>query len=57
MSEDVFIRWRDVLLKLQEAEAEIKKTQAYSEEIEMIRLLKELVKEQVPNENIDSAAS
>ncbi len=57
MSDPIFSRWRDVLLQLQAAETEIKKTQPYSKEVEMIRLLEELIKEQIPNENTDSAAS
>ncbi len=56
MSDSVFTHWRDVLLRLQTAEQEIRKTQAYTQEVEMIRLLQELIKEQSPDENSDSTA-
>ena len=39
------------LLKLEEAYKQIVKTQSYNEEAERVQLLKELVKEQVKNEN------
>jgi hypothetical protein len=57
MSDSVFTHWRDVLLRLQAAEEEIRKTQSYTQEVEMIRLLQELIKEQSQDENTDSAAS
>lgn len=56
MNESVFTHWRDVLLRLQAAEDEIRKTQSYSKEVEMVKLLQELIKEQAPNENTDSTA-
>lgn len=56
MSDSTFTHWRDVLLRLQTAEDEIRKTQSYTKEVEMIRLLKELIKEQSPDENTDSTA-
>lgn len=56
MSQKVFLRWKDVLLKLQEAEEVIQKTQIQAEDKEMIVLLKELIKEQNANEDADIVA-
>lgn len=48
-------KWRDVILKLQDAEEKIQKTQGYTKEVEAMRILKEMIKEQYPNENFDTA--
>ena len=44
------------LLKLEKAYGEILKTQSYNEEAERLQLLKELVKEQLKNENSNHTA-
>ena len=56
MNENFVQHWRDVLLRLQEAEEKIVSTQGYTKEVEAIRLMKELIKEQNPNEDFDSPA-
>lgn len=43
------------LKRLEKASSEILKTQSYSKEAEKIQMLKELVKEQIKNENTRSA--
>lgn len=43
------------LTRLQKAYSEILKTQGYSADAEKVKLLEELVKEQVKNENSSSA--
>jgi len=39
------------LKKLEKAQEEILKTQTYNDEVERLQILKELIKEQVKNEN------
>lgn len=61
MNEKILQHWKTVLLALQQAEEDIQKTQGYTDEVESLRMLRELIKEQIPNEStnedFDTAAS
>lgn len=49
--------WRSILLQLEKAEQEIKATQDYKTELEALKCLQELVKEQMPYESTDYSSS
>jgi hypothetical protein len=53
MNEKIFEHWKTVLLTLQKAEEKIQQTQGYTSEVETLRMLKELINEQIINENPD----
>lgn len=52
MSEKIYEHWKTVILTLQQAEEDIQKTQGYTKETEALRMLRELINEQIPNEDI-----
>jgi hypothetical protein len=53
MSQELHERLSSTLIKLEKTYQKMKESQSYNKEIERIKLLQELVKEQVKNENTD----